>query len=84
MVPLLLAFAHLSPLHPPHAQLLQVLINHNIMTFHDCSQKYRSYMVTWDEAPLLVLTTLYYIWKCNNKITICNIQHPSWMIHVVP
>jgi hypothetical protein len=38
MIPLLLAFAHPSPFHPPHMQLLQVLINHNIMTFHDCSQ----------------------------------------------
>jgi hypothetical protein len=37
MVPLLLAFAHPSPLHPPCVQL-QVLINHNIMKFHNFSQ----------------------------------------------
>jgi hypothetical protein len=31
MVPTLLAFTHPCPFPPPHMQLLQVPINHNIM-----------------------------------------------------
>jgi len=84
MVPMLLAFAHPCPIFPPHVQLLQAPINHNIMMFHDCPQQNRSYLVTWDEDSPLVLTTLYCIWECNDNRIICNIQHPSWMIFVTP
>jgi hypothetical protein len=81
---MLLAFAHPCPTFPPHVQLFQAPINHNIMMFHDCPQQNRSYLVTWDENSPLILTTLYYLSKCNNKIIIYNIQHPSWIIFVVP
>jgi hypothetical protein len=81
---MLLAFAHLCLTLPPHVQLLRALINHNILIFHDCPQQNKSYPVTWDENSPLVLTTLYYLWECNNKIIICNIQHPGWIIFVAP
>jgi hypothetical protein len=84
MVPLLLAFAHPFPLPSPHVQFLQTFVNHNIMVFHDCPQQNKSYLVTWDGNPPLVLKALYYLWQCNNKITICNIQHPSCMIPIAP
>jgi hypothetical protein len=84
MAPMLLAFAHPRPIFPPRVQLFQTPINHNIMMFHDCPQQNRSYPITWHEDSLLVLTNLYYLWDCNNKIIICNIQHPSWMILIVP
>jgi hypothetical protein len=81
---MLLAFAHLCLTFPPHLQLLRAPINHNIMLFHDCPQQNRPYLVTWDENSPLVLTTLYYLWECKNKIIIGNIQHPSWIIFVAP
>ncbi len=84
MVLVLLAFAHPCLILPPHVQLLQAPINHNIMMFYDCPQQNKSYPITWDEDSPLVLTTLYYLWECNNKIIIYNIQDPSWMILVAP
>jgi len=79
---MLLVFTHPCFTLPPHVQHLQAPINHNIMMFDDCPQQNKSYLVTWDEDSPLILTTLYYLWECNNKIIICNIQHPSWMIFV--
>jgi hypothetical protein len=70
---MLLAFAHPYPIPPPHVQLLRALINHNTMMFHDCPQQNKSYLVTWDEDSPLVLTTLCYLWECNNNRIICNI-----------
>jgi hypothetical protein len=79
-----IGFTHPYPIFSPHVQFLQTLINHNIMMFHDCPQQIISYPITWDENSPFVLTTLYYLWEYNNKIIICNIQHPSWMIFVAP
>ncbi len=84
MVLVLLTFTHFYPILPPHVQLLWVPFNHNVMMLHDCPQQNMSYPITWDEDSPLILTTLYYLWQCNNKIIICNIQDPSWMILVVP
>jgi hypothetical protein len=80
MVLVLLVLAHSYPIFPPHVQLLQTPINHNIMMFHDCPQLNKLDPITWDENSPLVLTTLYYVWECNNKIIIYNIQDVSWMI----
>jgi hypothetical protein len=77
MVLVLLAFTHPFPILPPHVQLLQAPINHNIMMFHDCPQQKMSYPVIWNEDSPLILRTLYYLWECNNKIIIYNIQDPS-------
>jgi hypothetical protein len=53
MALVLLAFAHPCPTPPPHVQLLQTPINHNMMIFHDCPQQTRSHPVSWDEIHLL-------------------------------
>jgi len=84
MVPMLLDFTHPYSILPSHVQLLRPPFNHNIMMFDDCPQQNRSYPVTWDEDSPFFLTTLYYLWECNNKIIIYNIQDPSWMILVAP
>jgi hypothetical protein len=82
----MLGFAHPCLIPPAHVKLFQAPINHNIMInmFHDCPQQNKLYLVIWNENSPFFLTTLYYLWECNNKIIICSIQHPNQMILVAP